>query len=228
VGIIGREGLSGFCALMGAKTSAYNAFMHVKGARGMRIDTDVLLSAIEQSPSLRSLLRRYVQTFIVQLTHGIISHVHHRLETRVARWLLMCHDRVDGDEILLTHEFLSMMIAAQRSGVTVSLQMIEGAGMIRSRRGRVTVVDREKLEDFAGEAYGHAEKEYRQLIGPVRQGEGANRSIFRPTSYIRVTGAGSGSSAASRRSCLAMWSSSLGASVGKHSASLLLERLQRK
>jgi len=78
----------------------------------------------------------------------------------------MCHDRIDGDEIRLTHEFMSMMIAAQRTGVTVCLHILEGAGLIRSKRARVVILDRERLEDLAGDAYGAPEAEYRRLIGP--------------------------------------------------------------
>ena len=79
----------------------------------------------------------------------------------------MCHDRIDGDEIALTHEFMSMMISADRSGVTVTLHILEGAGMIHSKRGRVIIPNREKLEDLAGDSYGVPEAEYRNLIGPL-------------------------------------------------------------
>ena len=167
VGIFGRDGLSGFCAMMGAESSPYDTIVQVDGATGLRADTATLTELTEQSPSLRSLLARYVQSFIVQLAHGIVCHVHHRIEARVARWLLMCHDRIDGDEIMLTHDFISMMVGAQRTSITVSLHILEGVGMIRAQRGRVTITDREKLEDIAGEAYGLPEAEYRRLLGPL-------------------------------------------------------------
>ena len=89
------------------------------------------------------------------------------MEARLARWLLMCHDRIDGDEIALTHEFMGMMISAERSNVTVTLHILEGAGMIRSQRGRVIIRDRDKLEDLAADNYGMPEAEYRHLIGPI-------------------------------------------------------------
>ena len=85
----------------------------------------------------------------------------------------MCHDRIDGDEIGLTHEFMAMMIAAERSGVTVTLHILEGAGMIRSKRGRVIILDRAKLEDLAGDGYGVPEAEYRRLVGPLGRGAAA-------------------------------------------------------
>ncbi|RYE92638.1 MAG: helix-turn-helix domain-containing protein, partial [Oxalobacteraceae bacterium] len=95
------------------------------------------------------------------------TNAHHRIEARLARWLLMCHDRVDGDEIAITHDFLGLMIAAERSGVTVSLHILEGAGMIRAKRGRVIIRDRELLCELAGDSYGVPEAQYRHLIGPL-------------------------------------------------------------
>ena len=76
----------------------------------------------------------------------------------------MCHDRVDGDEILLKHDFLSMMLGVRRSGVTLAMQQLEGAGRIRARRGRITVVNRELLEEMADGGYGTPEAEYARLI----------------------------------------------------------------
>ncbi|MFC6776836.1 Crp/Fnr family transcriptional regulator [Methylobacterium gregans] len=90
------------------------------------------------------------------------------MEERLARWLLLAHDRVDGDELPLTHEFLSLMLAVRRSSLTIATHMLEGAGMIRAKRGLIIVLDRAKLEAAAGETYGKAEAEYERLIGPYR------------------------------------------------------------
>jgi CRP-like cAMP-binding protein len=110
---------------------------------------------------------RYVQTSVVQGAQSTASNAHQRIEARLARWLLMCHDRVDGDELALVHEFMGLMIAAERSGVTITLHVLEGAGMIRSKREWVIILDRDKLEELAGESYGVPEAEYRHLIGPL-------------------------------------------------------------
>ena len=166
VGIFGREGFAGMPLLLGAGSSPHKIFMQVDGSTGVRIDAAPFVAAVDASTTLRKTLLRYVQTFIVQTADSAISNAHQRIEARLARWLLMCHDRSDGDEFMLTHEFMAMMIAADRSGVTVSLHVLEGAGMIRSRRGRVLIVDRQKLEELAGEGYGRPEAEYRKLIGP--------------------------------------------------------------
>jgi CRP-like cAMP-binding protein len=166
VGIFGRDGFAGMPLLLGADTSPHVIFIQVEGGTGLRIETPLFLDAVNQSATLRTTLLRYVQTFITQTADSAISNAHQRIEARLARWLLMCHDRNDGDEVMLTHEFMAMMIAADRSSVTVSLHVLEGAGMIRSKRGRVLILDRERLEELAGEGYGRPEAEYRKLIAP--------------------------------------------------------------
>ena len=164
VGIFGRDGFAGTPLLLGADTSPHEVYIQVNGHTGLRIEATPFLAAVNGSVTLRIALLRYVQTFIIQTAQSAVSNAHQRIEARLARWLLMCHDRVDGDEIALTHEFMGMMIAAERSGVTVSLHVLEGSGMIRSRRGLVTILDRNKLEELAGDGYGRPEAEYRKLI----------------------------------------------------------------
>lgn len=95
----------------------------------------------------------------------IYAHAALNLEGRLSHWLLMCHDRVDGDELLLTHEFLSMMLGVQRAGISLALQNLESAGRIKSRRKRIQIIDRCKLEQLADGSYGVAEAEYARLIG---------------------------------------------------------------
>jgi CRP-like cAMP-binding protein len=125
-----------------------------------------MLEAMDASPSLRRLMLLYVQTLLVQISGNAAANVADRLAERLARWLLMCHDRVDGDEINLTHEFMARMIGAPRTAVTTTLHELEGLHMVRVLRRRVLVVDRARLGEFAGAAYGTPEREYRRLIGP--------------------------------------------------------------
>lgn len=165
VGIFGREGMSGVSAMLGSDTSPEKTFIQIDGATGIRIRLAELRAAMDQSGLLRALLMRYVQTIIVQIAHGAVSNAHHSMEARLARWLLMCRDRVDSDEIRLTHEFMAMMVGVQRSGATVTLHILEGHGAIRSKRGLAIILDRDKLEELAGDAYGAPEAEYRRLIG---------------------------------------------------------------
>ena len=166
VGIVGRDGMTGMAVLLGSDRTPHETFVQVDGTNALRMGADEFRHAMTQSASLQAMLLRYVQAFLVQSAHSTVTNAHHRIESRLARWLLMCHDRIDGDEIHLTHEFMSMMIAAQRTGVTVCLHILEGAGMIRSKRARVEILDRDKLEELAADAYGAPEAEYRRLIGP--------------------------------------------------------------
>jgi CRP-like cAMP-binding protein len=165
-GIFGREGVSATGLLLGTDRSPHESFVQVPGASALRIDTPVYLAAIQQSETLRMTLLRYVQTVLVQSAQSTATIAQGDLAARLARWLVMCHDRVEGDRIDLTHEFMGMMIAANRSSVTVALHILEGNGMIRSQRGIVIILDRERLEELAGDSYGVPEAEYRQLIAP--------------------------------------------------------------
>ncbi|WP_336492685.1 Crp/Fnr family transcriptional regulator, partial [Methylobacterium nigriterrae] len=164
VGIIGREGLSGAVpVLLGTDRVPHEQFIQLPG-EALRISVQALCAAVDESPSLRRLLLRYVQTEIVQVRQTAYVNATYNLEPRLARWLLMCHDRVDGDELLLKHEFLSMMLGVQRSGVTLALQNLEGAGRIKNTRGRIRVINRELLEVLADGSYGQPEAEYVRLI----------------------------------------------------------------
>ncbi|WP_419826313.1 Crp/Fnr family transcriptional regulator [Sphingomonas sp.] len=174
-GIFGRDGVSATFLLLGADRCPHESFVQVDHSTALRIDADHYLAAVGQSESLRMLLLRYVQTVLVQSAQSMATNANQRVEARLARWLLMCHDRIDGDEIALTHEFMGMMISAERSGVTVTLHILEGVGMIRSQRGRVIIRDRDKLEELAGDSYGMPEAEYRRLVGPI-----GRRSVVLP------------------------------------------------
>ncbi|MHC2021375.1 Crp/Fnr family transcriptional regulator [Methylobacterium sp. CM6247] len=165
VGLAGWEGLSGAVpVLLGSDRIPHDNFMQVAGA-GLRISAEAIRAAFDESPSMRKLLLRYVQTEIVQVRQTAYVNATYTTELRLARWLLMCHDRVNGDDLPLKHEFLAMMLGVQRTGVTLALQLLEGAGRIRGRRGRITVTSRELLEQVAGDSYGAAEAEYARLIG---------------------------------------------------------------
>ncbi|TNC08756.1 Crp/Fnr family transcriptional regulator [Methylobacterium terricola] len=165
VGLIGREGLVGAAPLLlGTDSTPQRSFVQMSGTL-MRIDASVLRAAALESASLHTILLRYIHTHMIQASLTIYAHAALNLEARLARWLLMCHDRVDGDELVLTHEFLSMMLGVHRAGVTLALQNLEGAGRIKGRRKRIQILDRDKLLQLVDGSYGVAEAEYARLIG---------------------------------------------------------------
>lgn len=167
VGLFGRDGMTGTAVLLGSDRTPLGCFIQVGDPAANMIGTDDLLGACGRSPSLHATLLRYVHTLTVQAAMTAAANANYALPERLARWILMCHDRVDGDRIELTHEFMSIMLAVRRSGVTVTLHTLEGTGAIRSDRGLVTVLDRARLEEIAGPSYGAAEAEYRRLFGSM-------------------------------------------------------------
>jgi CRP-like cAMP-binding protein len=169
VGLYGRDGMSGTELVLGGDRTPHEHFYQVGGST-LRIGADELMGAVRQSPSCHALLLRYVQAFQVQLGYTALSNGAYNIEERLARWLLMCHDRIDGDELPLTHEFLGMMLGVRRTSVTLATQVFEGAGIIAAHRGRITILKREKLEGIAGDSYGRPEEEYARLIGRAPDG----------------------------------------------------------
>jgi CRP-like cAMP-binding protein len=164
--LIGLEGLTGTAALLGAGRTPNRTVVQIDGTTALEITAEELLAAMNRSDTLRATLLRYVQTVLVQTGSNAVNNVSDRLDARLARWLLMCHDRVEEDEITVTHHFMAGMIGTQRSAVTHALHVLEGERMIRARRGSISILDRRALEVVAGAGYGDAESEYRRLIAP--------------------------------------------------------------
>jgi CRP-like cAMP-binding protein len=179
VGIYGYEGMSGCSVVLGAVQSPHRSYMQVDGTSSLRIASERLLDACGKSDGIRILLLRYVQTLAIQSALTATSNAQYELPQRLARWLLMCHDRMPGDQIKLTHDFMAMMLAVRRSGVTVTLHTLEGTGAIRASRGLVTIRDRPRLQEIAGSSYGGAEAEYARLIAPFGKGPATSNSPSR-------------------------------------------------
>lgn len=164
VGIIGPEGVVGATpVLLGSDRTPYDHFVQNAGAM-ILVGVPELLAATEASSTLRRLLLRFVQTLLIQTAQTAFANASYNIEIRLARWLLMCHDRVSGDDIAVTHDFLSFMLGVQRTTVTLALQMLEGNRLIKARRGRIAVLDRSGLLAVAGDSYGVPEAEYARLI----------------------------------------------------------------
>ena len=167
IGLFGREGFSGTAVVLGVESTPHRSFLQVgDNVPALRIEARRMADACNQSNDLRTLLLRYVQTFTIQAAQGSAANAHYEVPQRLARWLLMCHDRVQGEMLELTHEFMAMMLGVRRAGVTLALHTLEGTGAIKATRGRVMVVDRERLEDLAGDSYGRPEAEYSRIIAP--------------------------------------------------------------
>jgi CRP-like cAMP-binding protein len=177
IGLVGNEGLVGAAPVLLADAMTPHTHVVQMAGSGLAIAAGSLGRAAAESASLRGRLLAYVQTQLIQLGETAHAHAALNLESRLARWLLMCHDRVEGDELALTHEFLSMMLGVQRAGVTLALQSLEGAGLIRNRRKRVLIRDRAGLEALTHGSYGAPEAAYARLIAPAEAAQASARGV---------------------------------------------------
>ena len=164
VGLFGRDGMSGSALLQYDDRSAYRTVVQMSGS-AFRIDASDLVEAVSVSEPMKMLFTRFARALSIQVGSTAIANGHSKLEDRLARWVLLAHDRVDGDSMFFTHEHLARMLGVRRAGVTVALHVLEGKGLIRSKRSEIVVLDREGLMELADGAYGLAEEESVRLTG---------------------------------------------------------------
>jgi len=145
----------------GAPTSVY---IQVPGA-GLRMKATLFKKELARSASMRAVMLRYAHAFFNQVAQSAACNHFHALEQRCCRWLLMTHDRMQSDEFLLTQEFLAMMLGVQRTGVTAAAGGLQRAGLIRYKRGNVTILDRRSLLRRSCECYGVSKREFDRLLG---------------------------------------------------------------
>jgi len=151
VGIIGREGMTGLAIVLGGDRAQHATYIQVAG-KGQRMSAARLREVDAQSPAFHRAMLRYARAFLAQTTTTALANGRSKIEERLARWLLMAHDRLGG-ELNLTHEFLGLMLGTHRPGVTLALQALEKAGLIATRRGRVTILDRKTLQKSSNGTY---------------------------------------------------------------------------
>lgn len=163
VGVIGKEGMTGVPLVLGDDRAQHSAYMQI-GGNGRRMPAAAFVDALGRSESLRSLMMKSAQAFMIQTAHTALANGRAKLEERLARWLLMAHDRLDSDSVPLTHEFLAVMLGVRRAGVTVALHSFERRGLITTKRGQLTLVDRTGIEKVAGSFYGIPEAELKRLM----------------------------------------------------------------
>jgi len=164
VGTIGNEGVVGLPLLLGDDRAPTGVYVQVPGA-GLRMAANVFNREMARSASMRTVMLRYAHAVFNQVAQSAACNQFHTLEQRCCRWLLMTHDRMQSDEFLLTQEFLAMMLGVQRTGVTAAAGGLQRAGLIRYRRGNVTILDRRGLMRRSCECYGISKREFDRLLG---------------------------------------------------------------
>jgi CRP-like cAMP-binding protein len=151
VGIIGREGMTGLAVVLGDDRAQHETYIQVAG-KGLRISAAHIREAIDKSTTLHRVMLQYANAFLNQTTSTALANGRSKIEERLARWLLMAHDRLDG-EIPLTHEFLGLMLGTHRPGVTNAVNALRDDGLIAPRRGGITILDRKTLEKRSNGTY---------------------------------------------------------------------------
>ena len=165
VGMIGREGMLGASLLSGVASSFVEAIVQMPG-RAYRVSPRDFNNTVDRSPLLHTRLFLYTETLLAQVMQTAACSANHRLEQRLARWLLLAHDRADGDLLPLTQEFLAAMLGVQRPSVVVTARTLQQAGLIRySTNGTVTILDRANLEKASCECYAAALGRYQSVLG---------------------------------------------------------------
>lgn len=152
VGLIGNDGMSGLSAIMGLPTASERAIVQIPNG-GLRATVAVIQEEFKRGGALHDILLRYSISLMRQVAQTAACNASHTTEERLSRWLLMCHDLVEGEEIMLTQEFIAEMLGTRRATVSVAAITLQSAELIKYNRGHITVIDRPGLESFSCECY---------------------------------------------------------------------------
>jgi CRP-like cAMP-binding protein len=162
---VGNEGVLGISLFMGGNTTPCRAFVRTAGY-GYKLRAHLLMEEFNRAGSLQRLLLRYTQALMTQTSQSAACNRHHSVDQQLCRWLLLTLDRTHSNELALTQELVAGMLGVRREGITEAAGKLQQAGIIRYRRGHITVLDRSRLEDHACECYDVVKREYDRLLCP--------------------------------------------------------------
>jgi CRP-like cAMP-binding protein len=162
---IGREGAFGLFAAMYSRTSFNRCLVQLEGDM-LRCPIEVLQSEFKHSEHVRDLFVSYSETLLSQVQQTVACNAMHSTEEKMCRWLLMMHDRAEGEVLAYTHEFLSHMLGANRKSVTLAAQSMQTAGLISYRRGKIQILDRAGLENSSCECYAIVRERFDAFLTP--------------------------------------------------------------
>jgi CRP-like cAMP-binding protein len=163
LGVVGNDGLVGIALFMGGETTPSRAVVQSAG-EGFRLKSSVLKAEFERGSTLQHLLLRYTQALITQMTQTAVCNRYHSVDQQLCRWLLLSLDRLPSNEIRMTHEMIADMLGVRREGVTEAAGKLQAAGLIQYSRGKITVLDRLKLEARVCECYAVVKRETDRLF----------------------------------------------------------------
>lgn len=168
---VGNEGMVGLALFMGGHTTANSARVLVAGG-AVRLPTGLLRQAFESISPLRQLLLRYAMSLMTQITLFAACNRHHPIEQQFCRWLLGALDRLPSDDRVMTHELVANTLGVRRESITEVAMRLQQAGVIRYRRGHISVLDRAELEHRACECYAVVKREQLRLLAPIAASHG--------------------------------------------------------
>lgn len=167
VGVIGFEGMAGLPCLLGVSESLHETMVQIHDGMA-RMPAHLLREEFKRGGALHDLLLRYTHSLLVLTAQVAACNRAHAVEERLARWLLMCHDRCFCEDLPLTHEFLAMMLGVRRAGVTTAALALQAEGLIHYSRGHIRIANREGLEDYACECYAMIKTEFDRVISGTK------------------------------------------------------------
>jgi CRP-like cAMP-binding protein len=163
IAVVGNEGVVGISIFMGGESTPSRAVVQSAGF-GRRLKAQLLMGEFSCSTSVLHLLLRYTQALLTQTAQTAVCNRHYSLDQQLCRWLLLSLDRLQGDELVLTQELIANMLGVRREGVVAGARNLQKDGLIRYVRGRLTVLDRERLEKRVCECYAVVKAEYDRLL----------------------------------------------------------------
>jgi CRP-like cAMP-binding protein len=163
IAITGNEGLVGISVFMGGESTPGRAVVQSSG-NGYRLKSSILKREFLLGSELQHLALRYTQALMTQIAQTAVCNRHHSVDQQLCRWLLLSMDRLPGNELKMTQELIAGMLGVRREGVTEAAGNLQAAGLIQYSRGRITILDRTKLEQRVCECYGVVKKEFDRLL----------------------------------------------------------------
>jgi CRP-like cAMP-binding protein len=166
IAIVGNEGVVGIALFMGGESTTSRAVVQSAG-EGYRLPASVMKAEFIKGGDLQHMLLRYTQALITQMAQTAVCNRHHTVEQQLCRWLLLSMDRLPSNELTMTQELIANMLGVRREGVTEAAGKLQAAGLIHYSRGKITVLDRPRLETQVCECYAVVKREYDRLLPNV-------------------------------------------------------------
>jgi hypothetical protein len=164
IGVVGNDGILGIALFMGGDTTPNRAIIQSAG-EAVKMSARELKAEFTLGGTFHNLLLRYTQALITQISQTAVCNRLHSVEQQLCRWLLLSHDRLDSDKLVMTHDLISNMLGVRREGVTLAAQKLASHGLIKNVRGSITVLDRGGMENAVCECYKVVNDEYNRLLG---------------------------------------------------------------